>query len=238
MTTHLLFDVLAYALAIALAVVFRRRGARRFASPLPARLNALYYFVLTNGVIAGSLSFGTLNLYLAGQGPGLGKSILGAIVGGVLAVEAFKAVQGIRGSTGASLVPGLALGIVVGRLGCFAAGMDDFTYGVPSGVVPGHDFGDGVPRHAVQLYEAFAMLAFFVVAGVGLWREREAWWRSGFYFFAIFYGAQRFAWEFLKPYPDLLAGLNVFHYLCLGLIAYGAVMLGRARISRHAGHLT
>jgi len=238
MLSHLLFDILAYFVAIALAVYFRRRGAARFPSPVPAGLNVPYYFLLTNGVIIGSVLFGTLNVILSGHGPAIGKSILGAIVGGIITIEIFKKVKSIHGSTGAALVPGLALGIFVGRWGCFLAGLTDLTHGVPSGALPGYDFGDGVPRHPVQLYEGFAMLGFFFVASAGLLRGSEAWWRRGFYYFAIFYGVQRFAWEFLKPYAELFAGLNVFHLVCLGLIAYGVFMLGRSRETRHASQVT
>ena len=37
----------------------------------------------------------------------------------------------------------------------------------------------------------------------------------------IFYACQRFVWEFLKPYPAVLGPLNAFHFLMLGLVAYG-----------------
>ena len=39
----------------------------------------------------------------------------------------------------------------------------------------------------------------------------------------IVYAGQRFAWEFLKPYPTVIGPLNVFHLLMMGLIAYGIV---------------
>jgi prolipoprotein diacylglyceryltransferase len=56
----------------------------------------------------------------------------------------------------------LAIGIAVGRLGCFFAGLDDFTYGTPTTLPWGHDFGDGIARHPVQLYESAAMAAFAI----------------------------------------------------------------------------
>jgi prolipoprotein diacylglyceryltransferase len=224
-SVHLLFDLLAYALGLACAVFFRRRGRADGPPPIPPRLNAPYFFVLTNGVIVGSLVFGTLNIWMAGIGPAIGKSILGAIVGGIVAVEMFKRYHGIRGSTGAAFVPGLALAIFVGRWGCFFAGIEDFTHGVPSGSLPGVDFGDGIARHPVQLYEGFTMAALFIVAAHGLLTRRQNWWRNGFYYFAIVYGGQRFLWEFIKPYPRLPFGINMFQVLCLALIAYGIFML-------------
>ncbi len=236
--THLAFDLAAYATAVVLVALLGRRAAGRFVSPLPRSRRLEYYFVLTNGAIAGSLLFGSANLILAGHGLAIGKSILGALVGGIVAVETYKKFAGIRGSTGASFVPGLAFGIALGRLGCHAAGLGDFTYGVPTALPLGVDYGDGVRRHPVALYESGAMLAFALLSLVMLWRGASAWWRSGFYYFAGFYGIQRFAWEFLKPYPDVLPGLNLFHLLAGALIAYAVVMLVRVREELRAGHVT
>jgi prolipoprotein diacylglyceryltransferase len=52
--------------------------------------------------------------------------------------------------------------------------------------------------------------------------------QDGFYWMAIAYGAQRFVWEFLKPYPPLAGPLNHFHLLCLVLVTYGVLMLRRS----------
>lgn len=222
---HLLFDLVAYASGLTLMIVFRRLGRKLAPSPVPARLEPWYLFVLTNGVIAGSIGLGTWNVMEAGMGPALGKSILGALVGGIVVVEAFKLIFRIRGSTAAALVPGLAFGIFVGRWGCFFAGLNDFTHGIPSEPWPGVDFGDGIARHPVQLYEAFTMLFVAAYAAQRLGRGSARWWRYGFYYFSIAYGAQRFAWEFFKPYPPVASGLNVFQWLSLALIVYGCAML-------------
>ncbi len=109
----------------------------------------------------------------------------------------------------------------------------DYTYGVPSHGFPGFDFGDGIERHAVPLYEGFTMLSFGLIAAWQLQRKYPRWWRHAFYYFAIVYGAQRFVWEFLKPYPATIGGLTLFQYLCLFLIIYGAAMLRRD--DDHAG---
>lgn len=52
-----------------------------------------------------------------------------------------------------------------------------------------------------------------------------------FYAFAIAYGAQRFVWEFLKPYPSLIGPLNLFHLLSAGLVVYG-VLYWRSDLDR------
>ena len=53
---------------------------------------------------------------------------------------------------------------MVGRWGCFLSGLEDQTHGTPTALPWGHDFGDGMLRHPVQLYESFAMGLFLVVA--------------------------------------------------------------------------
>lgn len=226
---HLGFDLVAYVAGAFVIWWFRRRQSSSVTSVIPKRLGPMYFFVLTNGVIFGSLIFGSANIAAAGLGPALGKSIIGALVGGIAAVELFKRINGLRGSTGAALVPGLCLGIFIGRWGCLLAGLDDYTYGIASAPLPGIDFGDGVERHAVPLYEGFTMLAFGLAAAAGLLRGDPRWWQRGFYYFAFAYGIQRFVWEFLKPYPTTLAGLTIFQYLCIGLMVYGLVMLRAER---------
>ena len=93
------------------------------------------------------------------------------------------------------------------------------------------DLGDGVPRHPVQVYESLAMFAFLAVYLAALAR-RAAWTRArAFYLFVLWYAVQRFAWEFLKPYPDLVGPLNLFQLLALVMIFYALIFDARARRS-------
>ena len=86
---------------------------------------------------------------------------------------------------------------------------------------------DGIARHPVQSYKSLAMFGFLIFFLAGL-RSRSRWaMRDGFYWMAIAYGVQRFAWEFMKPYPSFFGPLNHFHLLCLALVAYGVVMWRR-----------
>jgi hypothetical protein len=55
--------------------------------------------------------------------------------------------------------------------------------------------------------------------------------RNGFYLLVVTYAAQRFLWEFLKPYATLAGPFNIFHLVCLAVIAYGVAMIAGA--SRH-----
>jgi prolipoprotein diacylglyceryltransferase len=59
-----------------------------------------------------------------------GKSIVGGLVGGWVAVERIKRRLGITVSTGDLFAVPLAVGIAIGRVGCFLAGLPDQTYGI------------------------------------------------------------------------------------------------------------
>jgi prolipoprotein diacylglyceryltransferase len=225
MLIHTLFDLIAWTSAALLGWWIWRQGWLAGASARPAFKSDPYYFAsLAAGALVGAVLSGSLNLGLAGLWT-LGHSIAGAIAGGIVAVEIYKWVRGIKGSTGLPFVAPLALGIAIGRLGCFFAGLLDYTYGTPTALPWGHDFGDGIARHPVQLYESAAMVAFLIVFLRQIERRSEFVLRNGFYLFVAWYAAQRFAWEFLKPYPTVVGPFNIFHLICIGLFAYSLFML-------------
>jgi phosphatidylglycerol:prolipoprotein diacylglycerol transferase len=78
----------------------------------------------------------------------------------------------------------------------------------------------------VQIYESLAMAMFLAVYLVGLRRRQVLAYRRSFYLMCAWYGLQRFAWEFLKPYPTLIGPVNVFHVVAGGLVVYGCVFAG------------
>lgn len=131
-----------------------------------------------------------------------GKSVLGGLLGGTLGTEFGKRMVGWSASTGDAWVPALVAGLVVGRIGCQLAGTWDSTYGAPTGVALGWDYGDGIPRYPVALLE--------IVAVLGLWTvlRRHAWARSGQLFnaFLLGYSLLRLLLEFLKPPFGAAAG--------------------------------
>lgn len=186
-----------------------------------------YFIALALGAFAGAWLFGSANSLRA---PVIAPShsIAGALAGGIVAVELWKQLYEVRTSTGGAFVLPICVGIVVGRLGCFFAGLPDYTYGIPTSLPWAVDLGDGVPRHPVQLYESLSMGAFTIVYVRA--RLRGARWTRDHAFHAmiIFYAAQRFAWEFLKPYPAVLGPLNLFHLLMMGLVAYGLIWWRRS----------
>ena len=224
MVVHSLFDLLA--LLAALAAYRLVPVATADMAPEPWRLHRLYIPAAAFGAIVGAYLVGSANLWLSAI-PGVARSIEGALAGAIVAVEVLKWRAGMRGSTGLRLVAPLAAAIAVGRIGCFFAGLDDMTFGTPTAVPWGVDFGDGVPRHPVQLYEAAVMAAFLGLFLLLLRQGHPAAVRAGFYLFVGVYAAQRFAWEFLKPYGTVIGPLNLFHLLSLALVVYAVIFACR-----------
>lgn len=226
---HLIFDLFALVSGVLVSLWFRRKYALSKPVGITQESQHHYYLlVLLFGLVAGSMLFGTLNLHLSGQ-TGVAKSMLGGVFGAIFAAETFKSFAGIRQSTGFYFVPGLIMLIAVGRIGCFLAGLPDFTYGTETSLPWGVDFGDGVNRHPVQLYETFAMLAFLAVLLVSYPKHSAFWQTQGFYVFVLFYAGQRFIWEFLKPYSAVFYPFNLFQLLCLLMLGYAVLMLVKTR---------
>jgi prolipoprotein diacylglyceryltransferase len=148
-----------------------------------------------------------------------GKTIVGALLGGLIGVETIKYAIGVSGSSGDAFALPLIAGIAVGRIGCFLSGLDDHTYGNPSSLPWAIDFGDGIARHPTQLYE----IAFLAVLALILVRRRAGFVRAGDLFraFMIAYLAFRLAIDFIKPVPFAYVGfLSGIQLLCLGGLVY------------------
>jgi phosphatidylglycerol:prolipoprotein diacylglycerol transferase len=217
---HIVFDLLAWSGAASLGVAlskWRLRGAIEHVAHEagPGYFAAVIIGALPEAWLAGS--FNTLREAAAS----LSHSIAGALAGAIVAVELYKLARGIRASTGFLFVGPFALGVAIGRWGCLFAGLPDDTYGTPTALPWGVDLGDGIARHPVQIYESLSMAAFLVVYLLALRRDHTWAIRRGFYVLVAWYGAQRFVWEFLKPYPPVFGPFNVFHLICLGLVIYG-----------------
>jgi phosphatidylglycerol---prolipoprotein diacylglyceryl transferase len=150
-----------------------------------------------------------------------GQSMVGGLLGGLIGVEIAKKLNGITRSTGDAFVFPVLLGLAIGRVGCFLAGLEDGTYGVATDLPWGIDFGDGIRRHPTQLYEiAFAGLLAWALAR---WRDRLAD-RPGllFKFMLVAYLVWRLAIDTLKPVPYVYPlGLSGIQWVCLiGLVIY------------------
>ncbi len=223
MLVHTIFDCAAWLSAWAMSWFVGSRHYLNAASRTPIR-DPGYFIALGLGGIAGALAFGSVNMGLGGVWR-IGHSIAGGIAGAIVAIEIYKWHAGIRGSTGGQFAAPLAVGIAVGRLGCFFAGLPDYTYGTPASVPWAVDFGDGIHRHPVQLYESAAMVLFLIVYLRALAHRSPLFLHQGFYLFVGWYAAQRFIWEFFKPYPAIFGPFNLFHAVCVVLFGYSLFML-------------
>lgn len=234
---HYLFDALAWISGAVTGLLLYRWRLKAEAQRIAAQTGAGYFLALAAGAVGGAWLSGSLNT-LRSDIPTLSHSVAGALLGAIVGVELYKAVRRIRGSTGVIFAGPFAVGVVVGRWGCLFAGLPDRTYGTPTRLPWGVDLGDGVARHPVEIYESLSMAVFLAVFVWSL--QRRAPWalRRGFYVMAAWYGAQRFVWEFFKPYPTLIGPFNLFHLISLALILYGGLAYGRdlARQRADAGH--
>jgi phosphatidylglycerol---prolipoprotein diacylglyceryl transferase len=231
---HTAFDLAAWGSGLGLSAILYRWRLRELTQDVARKVDGGYFAALVAGAIPGAWLAGSLNT-LRDSHPALSHSVVGALVGAIVAVEIYKALRGVTGSTGGVFVGSFSLGVVIGRFGCFFAGLPDGTYGTPTRLPWAVDLGDGIGRHPVALYESAAMAVFLAAYLTGLARRSPWAMRRGFYAMCVWYGLQRFAWEFLKPYPALVGPFNLFHLLCGGLVAYGWLYwLGDLRRERAA----
>ncbi len=156
-----------------------------------------------------------------------GQSIVGGLLGGLIGVEIAKKLTGQTRSTGDAMVWPIAVGLAIGRIGCFVAGLHDDTYGLPTALPWGVDFGDAVPRHPAQLYE----IAIVLPLGWALSSARFATPGLAFKLFLASYLLWRFGVEFLKPVPVAWPlGLSGIQWTCLvALAVYLPLTLRAAR---------
>lgn len=180
---------------------------------------------LVGGILGAKLPMWIVNLPKILADPGAatllsGRTIVGGMLGGWLAVWLVKRRLGITSRLGNYLVPSLALGIAIGRLGCFFAGC---CYGTETTLPWGVDFGDHVTRHPTQLYEAAFVLLIFVIAQATLER-----WRPGLLFrwFMVVYFAWRFAIEFIRVNPTSALGLTYYQVVAAGVVMFALARLG------------
>jgi phosphatidylglycerol:prolipoprotein diacylglycerol transferase len=166
--------------------------------------------------------------------------LLGAIIAGYILMRRWKLPWW---KTADACAPGIALGNVLGRLGCFFAGC---CWGKPT-TLPwgvrfppeGHEITGvptGVHLHPTQLYESLSML---IVFGFLLWlHKRKKFSGQLILAYAILYATVRFLIEFVRDDPrgdilglTTLTGLSTSQLIGI-VVGIGALILFIARWRR------
>ncbi|MGZ4107844.1 MAG: prolipoprotein diacylglyceryl transferase [Tumebacillaceae bacterium] len=152
-----------------------------------------------------------------------GKTISGGLLGGLIGVELTKKRIGWTRRTGDDFALPLVVGMCIGRIGCFLTGMSDHTYGTPTTLFTGVDFGDGIPRHPTQLYE----IAYLLLLVPILLQMKKRGTPEGrmFQVFMFAYFLFRFLVDFIKPTLHPYLGLNNVQVVSLLAVLYYAKLL-------------
>ncbi|HVV46125.1 MAG TPA: prolipoprotein diacylglyceryl transferase family protein [Bryobacteraceae bacterium] len=225
---HLLFESLAYAIGFAIY----RRNRNRHGDILEPTTRSSVIVAAILGAAIGSKVLAWLEDPAALAGgfqafwPG-GKTIVGALLGGTVAVEWTKRRLDVRARTGDLFAVPIAAGIIVGRVGCLLGGVNDHTAGNPASVPWAVDFGDGIPRHPTQLYDILFLGALILL----LQRLESMRLANGdlYRLFLFSYLAWRLVIDFLKPDPAF-AGLASIQWCCLaGVFWYSRDIVRIAR---------
>jgi len=133
--------------------------------------------------------------------------------------------------------PGIALGHVVGRLGCLMAGC---CYGTPTTMPWATTFTNplaasnvgtplGIPLHPTQLYDAGAELLILIVLLVTERRGKLFEGRT-FWLYMLLYGVSRFVVEFYRGDDrGTVMGVSTSQFVSLLVVPLALVMLARLR---------
>lgn len=223
---HLVFESLAYAIALRLTLLNVRRD-----TIAPSQRTSIMVGGMVGALVGAKLLVMLQHLDLAWSNPlqyGLlliqGKTVVGALLGAVAGVELTKNWIGVTRSTGDAFVTPLLAGMMIGRIGCFLTGLSDRTYGTPTTLPWGVDFGDGIPRHPTQLYEIlFLALVWLMLRWRVSIQPQDNPLAEGdqFKFYMIAYLSFRLVIDVIKPDFHPFLGLSAIQIACLvGLIYY------------------
>jgi len=238
--SHTVFELLAYVAGFQTYLLIRRRDK---SNALPVEKNMWLIVACVFGAFFGSKILAWLESapqYWAHRHEVEawvgGKTIVGGLLGGWIGVEIAKRLMHITARTGDAFVVPLILGIAIGRIGCFLAGLPDHTHGVATALPWGVDFGDGIMRHPTQLYEIAIVLAMGMAL---IFIPRKVLQRPGdrFRWFMLGYLSFRFFIEFIKPRDIIpLVGLSAIQIASLAGAAVCAIQLLSGSDSRRGLH--
>lgn len=226
-SSHLVFELLAYSIGFRYFLFLRKNTVDTISSEnrtiilIAAALGSFVFSRLvgyyeTEDFFNGKISFDAFY----GN-----KTILGGLLGGLFAVEICKKIIGVTKSSGDLMTYPIILAMIIGRIGCFLAGLEDGTYGVASQLPWAIDFGDHVFRHPTNLYE----ISFLLFTWIWIYLLEKRFLLSNgsrFKLFLCSYFIFRFIIEFIKPVHPFLFGLSSIQITSfIGIIYYYKVIL-------------
>lgn len=232
--THLIIHQMCeFASYIAGGYVYRKQSTSTFSIKLSSSAQILLLLGLVTGALWGSKLLAMLTYLDALENQPIsvwleGKTIVGGLLGGLIGIEVSKKLMNITTSTGDRFVYPLLFGMVIGRVGCLQAGIEDYTFGTPTSLPWGMDLGDGISRHPTALYEIIFLVLLFFILRVVKFKVSG----TKFKIFLVCYLVFRFFIDFLKPphgsaivIKDILPatsyyGLSAIQIACLFGLAY------------------
>ena len=140
-----------------------------------------------------------------------GKTVVGALIGGYIAVEIAKKLLGIRKRTGDSFAVAIPLAQGIGRFGCYLHGC---CFGLPSDLPWSVNLWN-TTRHPVQLYEA---ALDFSLAAI-LYLSRRTSYPNGHLFrrYILGYACIRLVTDFFRGDPAIrFLSLTFVQWICMG----------------------
>lgn len=162
----------------------------------------------------------------------LGRTVLGGLLGGWIAVEWKKRRMGFVGATGDGFAMPLALGLTMGRMGCTLTGCCQ-GHVLPEGsmwaFVPSLDGGPArFPASLIEAYfHAFSAIALLVMAKLK--------WLEGRHLalYLTLYAALRFVLEIERENMPIVGPLTYYQLLAMALFALaGGTLLRRSIATR------
>lgn len=237
-SSHLVLELLAYSIGFRYFLYLRKRTIDKISTDhrtvllIAGALGAFLFsrtigFLDTPDFIQGNFSW---------AGWYGNKTILGGLLGGLFAIELCKKIIGVKKSSGDLMTFPLLLAMIIGRIGCFLAGMEDGTYGNETTLPWGINFGDSIHRHPTNLYEILFLL---LVWGGLLIIEKKYKLADGarFKIFLFSYCIFRFFIEFIKPVQMFAFHLSSIQLASvLGILYYYKMILHPASLIESPTH--
>jgi prolipoprotein diacylglyceryltransferase len=172
-----------------------------------------------------------------------GRTLLGGLAGAYLGVVITKRFIGYTRHTGDLLAPGVALGLAIGRVGCFLTERPGTPTTLPWGVHVSAEAAaryrdceacaTGAAMHPSFLYESafLALMAWWLYQLDRKGRLPAAWMREGdsFKFFLILYAGFRLLVEAVRGNPVMALGLSGSQLMVLPAIVALATYFAQVR---------